>query len=224
MQHIVVAVVAILTAASAVACIPQGDGGDGEPDPNFEPRLDAAVGSGGPRVGGEVDYPPGVDDADSIDSLDPEDRQATCDALEATYANALSEEDGQAFACGLQAIFVGFASDDPQAECQTAFDTCLASPPPEMDPPGEDEPCPLLEQPECTATLGELEACIQFGLGAVLAFNAAFDCAEIADAFDMTPDEEPDEETPCDIIDRKCPGLLDDDTPEDNVDATDPAP
>lgn len=214
---------AAVAAALAAGCVPQSGTSDGTPSMNLDPKPDAAVGDngGGPRVGGDVDYPPGVAEGDSVDALDADQRQAACDALEATYANALSEDEGIAFACGLQAIITGlFDENDPEGACRTAHDACLADPDAFVEEEPGDDVCPLIEQPECTATLGEIEACIQFGLQTVLAFNAAFDCGTLEDALNMPPMNEPDENA-CDIVEMQCPGLLsDDEAPEDSTENT----
>ena len=202
--------------ALAVGCVPQGGDRDGDPGVNLPPQADGSIpgnnnNNGAPRVGGEVDYPAGVADTDQVDALDDAQRQGACDALETTFANALPEAETTAFACAVQALFVGlFAEGNAQGTCQMAYDACLADPEGVIEEEPA-EPCPLIEQPACTATLAEIEACISDGLAAIVAFNDAFSCA-LVDEIDPEGMEGMDEGSPaCDLVEMKCPGLLSDD-------------
>jgi len=213
----------LLAAAMAmtVGCVPQGGDADGDPGMNLEPQADAGVrgnnGNGGPRIGGDVEYPPGVSDADQVAEIDEGDLQAVCDALEATFVDALPEAELLAFTCAAQALFFGLLSEmNPEAGCQMAYDACVADPEGLMTEENDD-PCPLVEQPECTATLAEIEACISDGLQAIVAFNDVFECA-LLNELEADPMAGMDEGSPaCDALEAKCPGLLDDDD-ENSID------
>ncbi len=207
----------VMAAASllVMGCVPQGGARDGDPGENLEPQPDAGNqngNNGNPRVGGEVNYPAGVGASDQVDALDADQRQAACDALEATYADVLRPADTVAFACGVQGLFAGaFDQNDPQGACETAYDACLADPG-EVTQDDGDEVCPLIEQPMCTATLAEIEACISDGLEAVLLFNASFDCSLVDDLMTDEPGDMQWEASPaCTAVEEKCPGLLSDD-------------
>lgn len=226
MKHLVTAAAAV--ALLAVGCVPQGGAKDGDPGESLEPQPDAGGpnngndNGGNPRVGGDVNYPAGVSDTDSVDALDDDQRQAACDALEATYANALSEADTVAFSCALQALFAGlFDENNPQGTCQMAYDACLANPGEVMQEEG-DEICPLIEHPMCTATLGEIEACISDGLEAVLQFNASFDCSLIDDIDLEDPGAMDGGSAACEAVEQQCPGLLSDDEDVVEGEASDP--
>ncbi len=214
--------------ALAIGCVPQGGPADG--DPGMELDVGMLEGNnpgnnpGGPRIGGVVNYAgAGVQPTDSVADLDDAQREAACGALATAFGDALSEAQILEFSCGLQGlIFGGFSEQDPVGACRMVYDECRANPGELMLEDDEDEVCPLVEHPDCTATLQEIETCIEDGMQALTAFIDDFDCALAAEIGD--PDEMEDPEAgsaACASVEMQCPGLFEDDeAPEDTLDGT----
>jgi len=188
----------------AVGCVPEGGGRDGDPG------AVADGGVGGPGPGGN-EVPDldelGVGEDDRVADLSDDEIAAVCTALEDRYSDALSDDDAAELACIGAALFVGlFDQDDPVGSCGMACDSCQAEPDVEEPNP---EPCPLSENPECTATIAQIDTCIADRVAGARLLIDTFDCALLNDLANL-PDEGQDSAA-CLAVDEACPGLLDDD-------------
>lgn len=203
----------VLTLALCVGCVPtgggdgDGSGGDGTPNGggfgNFGGNGTGGTPGGNP--GGEIDVSDGNEET-LISDLTGDEIQAFCEEVTAQVGDVISEEVLTQVNCIGLAIFTGIFDEDPAGACQTAYDACIASPPPVE----EGEPCSAEPIPDCMVTIGQAEACLNAQLAAVNELASSFDCADLAE-LDIGGGEEEDEPAECMGLAEACPTLFGDD-------------
>lgn len=157
----------------------------------------------------------GLPDDKTLSDLDEGDQEAICDAIDGLV--------GPEVQCVGAALFIGIFSEDAAA-CQATFDACIADPEQfaednELEPDDEEE-CSVDEIPEdCSATVGELEACFSEQAAAIQSLINNFQCAELlaseGEALGALEELGP----ACQAVEEKCPGIFDDGDDDFNNDS-----
>jgi hypothetical protein len=158
--------------------------------------------TGGSGNGSGGNLSTGVPDDTTLDSLSDDQLGQVCDAIGAHY-----QAQAGTLPCRLAGMFAaafsGAETDaDARAACKGAYDSCVAS------PSEETQTC---EKPsgECTATIGELEACLNDSDAALQQFYATFPSCEtltLADLMDSGEDiTQPEDPASCTALEAKCP-------------------
>ena len=194
-----------------------GSGGDDEADGSFGAGgMGGGAGGMGGGAGGMGGAPvgPGSDTYDfssiapadtPIGELDAQQQTALCMLGEQQIAAEFSDDDLNAIICATFGFLGGaFDMQNPVQGCQMAYDQCLGQP-----LMTEENPCPVDEHPDCMATLGQFEQCLN---------EQAVGFRYLADEFScelVTAEEPPpglaDNGTPtCDAIEALCPGFIED--------------
>ena len=194
-----------------------GCGGDDDDD----------KGPSAPRV-----FDSGVQEKDAngeskqLKDLTPEDKMAACKALETYVASQFTPADVKALTCAYAGLFLAAFSDpktdeEARAACTMGQSQCLSAP--QMPDQGTTEPivtqtppCVFDEQPTCTATVAEVEACYTEAITQSTNAIRSLSCSTLtlADLATEEPDpSEVEEELPasCKVVEMKCPGFLEDD-------------
>lgn len=146
---------------------------------------DGDGGDGGDGGGGSVDS------GKQLSELSGDEANALCSSIEA----GVDLDAAQRLSCAFAAAF----SSMDEASCQTAFDACLAEP-----FEAEESDCPVENEIDdsCTATVAELEACVDEVNAALKSVADGFSCAEELDLTALEPGEA------CTAFDEKCPGVI----------------
>ncbi len=142
--------------------------------------------------GGDGDSGSGVDSSKALSDVTPAEQQDLCD-----YGQSLvSAEDSKSLGCYFSAIFFS----ETEADCQTAYDACMA------EPDNTEQSCDLGTPPDCASevTVGEMEACAREQANAVTAAAGSLSCAS-----DPAELESLNELPPaCKAVETKCPALF----------------
>lgn len=152
--------------------------------------------------GGVPDFTSSFDTDTIVSDLGDEQVRALCAELDA-WANdlyAAIDDDVCEFA-GL--FFAAYLPENPIDTCEEQAATCLASPTESMTT------CDIAETGSCTATVGEIEACLDAAREAFLAAFGGLDCSLAADPGALPPGGPAPPVTPdaCTLLDGKCPGV-----------------
>lgn len=211
---------ALGVAVAGWGCIPGGGGGGGGGGSGGDDEADGSFGAGGMGgmggMGGAGGAPvgPGSDTYDfsaiapadtPISDLDAQQQTALCMLGEQQIAAAFSDDDLSAIVCATFGLLGGaFDMQNPVQACQMAYDQCLGQP-----LMTEENPCPVDEHPDCSATLGQFEQCLNEQAVGFRFLADEFECALV------TAEEPPpglaDGGTPtCDAIEALCPGFIED--------------
>ena len=206
-------------------CLIEGPSeGEGEGEGGTEGEGEGEGGTEGEGEG-PVDGPwdLGVDASRRFADFTPADVSAFC-AAAARAGEELRDQvqddrdlkQGVCMSAGMMSA--AFAAMDPDANprsvCEGAVNECLHATPPPPDP--EEETCEdrLARYGDCTATVGDLESCLNAKVGPQLeALRAMADitCAEVAAAIEAEEDlpgvEEVEEPAVCKELEAACPGL-----------------
>ena len=171
-----------------------GDDGDG----------DVGGSAGAANLDGAVD---GADGSTEAGSLNAEQAQDVCTALNSYIQSAISEQEIKQFSCtfagAFAAAFAGGEGDAAVMACEEARDMCLAEP---FDRTEED--CSTFTFSEsCTATLDEMEACISEQATAIKQLAATLTCSNALSENDSGL-AGIESGAACQVIEQKCPEFL----------------
>lgn len=137
----------------------------------------------------------GVEASKALTELTAAERQDVCD-----YGDSLfSKTDSKKFGCFFSAIF----ATENEAECQTAYEACLAGP----DDAESGFSCPVEEEPPACAaeiTVGEMEACARDQAKQVSSALSTLSCASDGSELSSLSEVPPS----CKPIVAKCPELF----------------
>ncbi len=146
----------------------------------------------------------GIDPSTPLVDLTEDQRAQACQAAEDSFGSSGFVN----VICGFQAVFVGAQSGvttdaELQAACQTAYEGCLAEPPTDDFSEGA---CDIPTE-NCTATVGEGEACLNDTIAAIQALESEIpSCSEVTLAdLEGLGEVEPEEPASCAVMDEKCP-------------------
>lgn len=165
----------------------------------------ASTGSGGGTgsgTPGKVDS--GAPDNTPASELTDEQFDALCKSLGQT-AGAVLGEDAKKATCGFAAYFAttlsGAMGDAAAAACKMAYDECLADPEETTD-----DEC-TKPSSSCTATVGEIETCLN---DTIVQSKAAFaelpGCDDLGKEFETPAESQPP--ASCQVVQEKCPEVL----------------
>lgn len=107
----------------------------------------------------------GIDSSTELSALTDEQSDAFCGHLQGAFDASQADEELQKAGCLLggvmSSMFAGVEDDEARAEvCQSTFDECMAEEVEEQD--SSDEICPDADdRAECSATIAEVDQCIQ---------------------------------------------------------------
>lgn len=198
-----------LSAVVAVACGGSDEGSDGGGAGKAGSGT-AGAGSGSSGSGSGT----GGSGSGSVDSGAPEgtpaneltDAQVTalCESMGKAAQTALGA-DAQEATCGFTAYFVASLTPegDAAAACQTAYDECLREP---TDTTQEECTKP---SESCTATVGEIEACLNDSLAQVKKLLSGLPGCEDVGKDVGTPSLGGTSPPSCQVVQEKCPEVLD---------------
>ena len=200
----------VLAAAMLAPAVLAGCGDDD--DDNGGSAGSNAAGGSGSGPGSPLGS--GVPGGKPADQLTADEAQKLCTAAKAYVTTKLTPALTAKFACNLQAAL----TSESNAECPAKVEECLAQPPGEgtFGPGTVTDDCEseLEERTGCTATVGELEACLVASFDAAVAVFGSVTCETLRVGLGNGEDPLPDPPTPeaCKIIEQKCPQLFADDT------------
>lgn len=182
---------AIICASSlALAC-----GGDDDDDDK---------GSGNPQTGGSIDS--GLPSSTPANQLSTEETAALCEELGAAgerWANDAQLKSGMCrYAAYMSAVFLGELSGDAKGLCESTYSDCMA------EPATSETQC-TEPSDQCTATVGEIEKCLNEGMaGLSRALDDIPSCDELTDEIDLSVLAAANPES-CEVVSQKCPEVLD---------------
>lgn len=180
-----------LAAVAAVACGGSDEGGKG----------------GGSTTPGKVES--GAPASTPANQLTDAQVKSFCDSASQAFGATLSSGEAQQGLCGFSAYFVaslGSASGggDPAATCKMVYDECLKTP-----PQSTQEEC-TKPSATCTATVGEIEACLNDSMAQLQQMLKSLPgCDDVG-----TQVEDPmlgtgEQPASCQVVQQKCPEALD---------------
>lgn len=176
-----------LVLAVGVGCVPAGGGGGGGGGVSTVPVLDFSA------LEAEPNDQPG--------ELDEGARQAICDAQQARFEAVVSDDMLLDLVCAANAIFDATAFDDEVEFCEAEYARCTRD---SMITGRGSNGCVLHALAGCEITVGEVDACFRWQLGAYLDYIDDFTCGWLHDpppAVTFSP--------ACGAIDQACPGVID---------------
>jgi hypothetical protein len=189
-----------LSAMAAVAC-GGSDDNDGGGGAGKAGSGTAGTGSGSGGTGsGNVDS--GSPEGTPANELTDAQVQAFCDSVGKATEAAIGA-DAQAATCGFSAYFVATLSGGDAAACQMAYDECASAPP---DTTSEECTKP---SDTCTATVGEIEACLSDSLAQMKQLLAALPGCDDLGKDVGEPSLESESPASCAVVQEKCPEALD---------------
>lgn len=212
----------ILAAAMAAPAVLAGCGDDDDDNggnAGGSAGSNAAGGGGAGAGSGPGAGPPlgsGLPGGKPVEQLSADDAQKFCTAAKAYATTKLPPALTEKFACNVQAAL----SSPSDAECPAKVEDCLAQPPGEnpFNPATITSDCEsdLGERAGCTATVGELEACLVATFDQAAALFGSTTCEGLRANLQNGEDALGEPPTPdaCKVIEQKCPQLLDDDAEE----------
>ncbi len=174
---------------------------------------------GGGGGGGHVSS--GLDSNKPLAGLTAEEAQSACHALSSSIGQALPDEDLTRYACTLfGAIFSVQSKPDgtfaiDEAACEGMVDDCIADA--RAEPATTQDECEAgtvsAELMSCTATVGELEACLDAAIARIRSQLDMVSCdSPVSSTLPAT--QEMPALPACAQVEAKCPGLAEQLTPE----------
>jgi hypothetical protein len=156
-------------------------------------------------------------DSTVASSLTPVEAEQKCELVQEKMEKVAESSDAKHATCLLSGVFaMAFGGDDP-AVCQQTYDACMAQPL-EQEDDGDDCKDAYKDLENCTATLGEIEACMNDSIAAqkqAFAEIKKLNCSSTEEEFDALDDVFEDEEiASCKIVEQKCPGMVGEDIEE----------
>ncbi|HEY8377485.1 MAG TPA: hypothetical protein VIK91_13410 [Nannocystis sp.] len=149
----------------------------------------------------------GLPDEDrKVSDLTVKERQQLCDTTTDYRRREISDEEIRRARCSFEGAFVAVALGGGDVDaCVAARDECLAKP---MPIAGEEPPRCDFEGKRCTATVGEVEACIEEYVTATQAFFEALDCVRLVSEAGKLEAPEFEHGEACRRIERSCPAMV----------------
>jgi hypothetical protein len=165
-----------------------------------------STGTAGSGTGSGGDFDTGLPADKPIATLTDAEVASLCSKFDDFYSKGTVATNLKNFSCsfsGFLAAALGGADSDASARtlCKAAYDGCIAE-------PGETTSECTKPSAECTATVGEVEACANDSAKYLAQLGDVFpSCAELtlADLMDMDAVMPPDEPSSCTTLDMKCP-------------------
>lgn len=166
----------------------------------------SSTGTAGSGTGSGGDFDTGLPTDKPIATLTDAEIAGLCSKFDDFYSKGTVATNLKNFSCsfaGFIAAALGGADSDAAARalCKTAYDGCIAA-------PGETTSECKKPSAECTATVGEVEACANDSAKYLAQLGDVFpSCAELtlADLMDGGDVMTPDEPSSCTTLDMKCP-------------------
>ena len=145
----------------------------------------------------DFDVALGGDDERVLTTLTETETQDVCERFVASSDN----DDALVFACYTLAVFS--SGVDESVDCEEVAMNCIASPEDSETTDCSDTSINIIPE-NCTATVGELEACLR---------DFEENDATLADGltcenFEMRTENAPEEPASCMVLNQKCPGLI----------------
>jgi hypothetical protein len=160
-----------------------------------------------------------IDPAKQAGSLSDSEKTQYCKDANAYLASQINETDSKKAACFSQAfssIYLGGTppKDDAelQSKCKTAYDECLSKPLDKGDAGSTSDDCATAtkEYANCTATVGEINTCLQDTATQLKTLYATFDsaCSKAQlDGGGLPTQGNTDQPASCKAVSAKCPGV-----------------
>jgi len=163
----------------------------------------SGAGSGGMHDSGTPGFDAGLPKDKPLNSLSPDEQAAICSRLKTYFEQTGFFESQQELSCrasGLVTAITAMSKTDAEARavCQSTYDACAAMPAdvPQCTPPGA----------ACTATVGELDACMSDLAGFLREEGKLIPtCAELTLADLGGIGTQPELPASCQLYDAKCP-------------------
>lgn len=132
-----------------------------------------------------------------------------CDAAEAVAEATFSESQIKPTMCGFAAWSQASAFNMP-SKCQDFYNECLKEPVESSgDPPVTEEGQCTKPSSTCTATVGEIEKCINDSFAQAKAMFAKFPgCADVGEEFSLEDLGSQESPASCKVVEAKCPEAL----------------
>jgi hypothetical protein len=133
--------------------------------------------------------------------------KAFCDSAARAGAAAFGTQDAKQALCGFSGYFLSLASGgsgDAAGVCKMAYDECLKAP--------AETSTSTCEKPSatCTATIGEIEACLNDSMAQVSQMLEALPgCDDVGKPLDGAAPTEQQSPASCQVVQQKCPEALD---------------
>lgn len=169
--------------------------------------LSVACSSGSPSPG--TSKPPSTDPARALASLSTTEATTYCREALAYQSGRLSAEQTHRASCAFMGIMgsVGATTDsEAQGKCKSSYDACLAAPA-EGGGDGGEDPCQgfATKTSSCgTLTVAEMNACQEEQITLLAKYAEPGLCSSITLHTPETTIETPK----CDVVQAKCPALL----------------
>jgi hypothetical protein len=147
-----------------------------------------------------INFP--VDDNRPVSSLTPAELQSMCNTMASSVGDALR------MSCMMKGVMAKFEANGTTQTCQTSYDTCMAK------YQGITANCTLTSTSDvlkdCTATVGEYEACVNDGLALLDTLNHRLSCSmSLGDLQNLAVEMQSAQQGPpsCQALAKKCPKL-----------------
>lgn len=134
--------------------------------------------------------------------------KAFCDSAAKAGAAALGTQDAKQALCGFSGYFLATLASssggDGASACKTAYDECLKAP--------AETSTSTCEKPSatCTATIGEIEACLNDSMAQVSQILKSLPgCDDVGKPLDGAAPTEDQSPASCQVVKQKCPEALD---------------
>ena len=135
-------------------------------------------GSGGSGTGA---FNSSVDGSKQLKDLSTDEAKTLCEEVNAFAESEAGAAELHKYECIQAGVAAGAAAQtDPLADCQAAYDECMANPATPVN-------CDMAMVPPCTATVDDYEKCAVEVAEAGKVLNEAFSCEKVADFVDQAP-------------------------------------
>ncbi len=152
---------------------------------------------------GKVNY--SVDNSKQVGQLTEAEAGVMCEQTMKAMEGAISKSD----TCTLTGLLTAAFAGGDKAVCQEAYEECMNKP----EEPEDEDDCKLDDEDskltDCTATVGEFEACINDTIAATSEAYEGLSCDTDVETLDSMGDNL--EPASCKAIEKKCPGLAEED-------------
>jgi len=192
------------TGGSAAA--PGGASTGGSTARGGAPAQGGASSQGGARPSAGGGFSSGLPGGATLESLSPDQLVGLCEAGQKHLLDTGLVDDLFDAFCGYEAvlavaIFGGSSDEEARTLCSEFYTECLAA-------PAEPDDCSAMTTSTCSATVAELEACVDAYPEYVDNIEAsAPECSELTlDSVEASLDVEPERPAPCANLWDKCPG------------------
>ena len=142
-----------------------------------------------------------------LEEASEEQAMSLCEAQNTYLMSQISESQMMRAGCAIStALTLGFAMDEDAPNCDEIYTACLEA----DNEMTEDEMDPCADAAsslsECSATVGELEACLEEQVNGFLALSS-LTCDDLSDPEVLTSMDSDTAMSACDILREKCPNF-----------------